>query len=58
MGLGRLRLDLGGKVLFTHPMSFFDTHVMCQLIDSLDMEKHLKHMARQRRVGGNGDCTG
>lgn len=52
------RLDLDGKVLFTSDMSSFDTHVMCQLIDTLDMETYLKHMARQRRVGGHGDCTG
>jgi hypothetical protein len=35
-----------------------DTHVMCQLIDALDMEKYRKHMARQRRVGASGNCTG
>ena len=39
-------------------MPFSDTHVMCQLIDALDMKKHTKHMARQRRVGANGNCTG
>jgi len=39
-------------------MIFTATHVKCQLIDSIDMEKHLKHMARQRRVGANGNCTG
>jgi hypothetical protein len=39
-------------------MIFTATHVKCQLIDSIDMEKHLKYMARQRRVGANGNCTG
>ena len=38
-------------------MKFSDTHVKCQLIESLDMEKHLEYMARQRRVGANGNCT-
>lgn len=32
----------------------YDTHVMCQLIDALDMEEQTKHMARQRLVGANG----
>ena len=35
-------------------MNFSDTHVKCQLIDTIDMEKYIKHMARQRRVGANG----
>lgn len=39
-------------------MIFSDAHVMCQLIDALDMEKHIKHMARQRRVGASGNSTG
>ena len=39
-------------------MIFSDAHVKCQLIDLLDMEKHIKYMARQRRVGANGNCTG
>jgi hypothetical protein len=39
-------------------MIVYDTHVMCQLIDALDMEKCIKHMARQRRVGASGDSTG
>jgi hypothetical protein len=39
-------------------MIVYDTHVMCQLIDALDMEKRIKHMARQRRVGASGNSTG
>jgi len=39
-------------------MKFSDTHVKCQLIDELDMEKYIKYMARQRHVGANGNCTG
>jgi hypothetical protein len=35
----------------------YDTHVMCQLIDALDMEKRIKQMARQRRVGARGNST-
>ena len=34
-------------------MIFSDTHVKCQLIDALDMEEQIKHMARQRLVGAN-----
>jgi hypothetical protein len=39
-------------------MILSDTHVMCQLIDTLDKNKRIKQMARQRRVGANGTCTG
>ena len=35
-------------------MVFSHTRVKCQLIEALDMEEFLKHMARQRRVGANG----
>ena len=51
-------LDLGPKVRFTDAMFDYDTHVMCQLIDALDMEKRIKQMARQRRVGARGNSTG
>ena len=52
-----LRLDLVVKVLFTLHMLFTDTHVKCQLIETLDLEIYLENMARQRRVGANGSCT-
>jgi len=39
-------------------MILSDTHVMCQLIDAFDMEKHTKYMARQRRVGASDNSTG
>ncbi len=39
-------------------MSFYDTHVMCQRIDAVDIKKHIKQMARQRCVGASGNCTG
>ena len=52
------RLDLSDEVGFTARMVFSDTHVKCQLTGLLGMEEFLKHMARQRRVGANGNCTG
>ncbi len=39
-------------------MRFHHIRVKCQLIDAFDMEKYIKHMARQRHVGENGRRTG
>jgi hypothetical protein len=50
-------LDVSGQVRSTLPMRFFATHVMCQLIDTVDMKKHRKYMARQRCVGASGNST-
>jgi len=30
---------------------------MCQRIEPIDVKKHIKHMARQRCVGANGNST-
>jgi hypothetical protein len=46
-------LDLARKVGFTACRRFYRAHVKCQLIDALDMEEQIKHMARQRLVGAN-----
>ena len=51
-------LTFCGKISFTPEMTFYDTHVKCQHIDSIDVKKHLKQMARQRCVGANGSSTG
>jgi len=38
-------------------MMFSVTHAMCQRIESIDVKKHIKYMARQRCVGANGSST-
>jgi len=30
---------------------------MCQRIETIDVKKHIKYMARQRCVGANGNST-
>jgi hypothetical protein len=51
-------LDLFCVVGSTAAMTFYDTLVLCQPIDTLDAIKNIKYMARQRCVGANGNCTG
>ncbi len=52
------KLDLFGQVRFTASMTFYDTHVLCHRIDTVDLIKHITYMARQRCVGASGNCTG
>lgn len=52
-----MKLDLLGMIRSTPCMKFSVTHVMCQRGDSVDVKKHIKHMARQRCVGASGNCT-
>jgi hypothetical protein len=51
-------LDVSVQVGSTSTMIFSVTHVMCQSIDSLDENNHIKYLARQRCVGASGNCTG
>lgn len=39
-------------------MIFYVTPAMCLHVESIDVKKHIKYMARQRCVGANGSSTG
>ena len=54
----RITLDLGSHKGFTAEVKFYDIHVECQRINMIDVNKHLKRMARQRCVGASGNSTG
>ena len=53
-----MKLDFLDMIRSTPCMTISVTHVMCQRVDSIDVKKHIKHMARQRCVGANGNSTG